>query len=123
MTGKPKFGKKAFAAVECQTDLTGEGGGGTAAGGGGGGGGGGKGKRSVDPGAQLNANLAKSRALCPLGKLLSSGSESPKLSVEQCLDVMSEVWEKKCEADAADRKALNTPDSLVEFIEEHFLHK
>ena len=54
---------------------------------------------------------------------IRQGDKTAKMSAQNCLDVVGEIWEKKCEADAADKKAMNDPDSLVEFIEEHFLHK
>ena len=34
-----------------------------------------------------------------------------------------QIFEAKCVADAADLRTGNECDSLVEFIEEHFLHK
>jgi hypothetical protein len=79
---------------------------------------------SPDRAILLCARPSLSNRPSPLHQPNQPGDKAaPKMSAQACLDVVAEIWEKKCEADAADKKAMNDPDTLVEFIEEHFLHK
>jgi hypothetical protein len=62
------------------------------------------------PKLSLEGMLMKNKKLCPFGKYLgSSGMKKFKkvkfLSLQQCLNVVHEVYEKKCIADAEDRRA------------------
>ena len=65
------------------------------------------------------------KALCPLGKYfkkLSKGKLKTKMTMEQTLDCMYDVQEKKCIADDTDIRNGTKTESMHDFLGDYFLH-
>ena len=61
------------------------------------------------------------RKLSPLCRFSRTGKL--KMTLEATLDLMYDIYEKKCIADEADEAAGNTADAMVHFLEDYFMQK
>jgi hypothetical protein len=64
-------------------------------------------------------------ALCPMGryfKKLEKGKIKTKLTLEQTLDCMYDIQEKKCIADDIDIRNGTPAESITDFLGDYFLH-
>lgn len=67
-------------------------------------------EKEKKPRSPLDVSLIGNKRLCPFGKYLGAKGakkyrNSKVMTLQQCLNVIHEVYEKKCIADAEDRRA------------------
>ena len=72
---------------------------------------------------ETDALARQSKKLCPLAKLATDLKGKTKLSVETALNTLHDLYEKKCIADLTDYEQNNERDSMVDFLQDYFLHE
>lgn len=69
----------------------------------------------------LEELLKRNKKMNPLSRYIKKGK--PKMTIEGCLDIVNDVYDKKTMVDAVELSQGNTSGTLAEFLDDYFLHK